>query len=410
MSSPFGDNCLYEGLRASNQEDALILEYQQFPRNTIQITGGAQHNEAIEFARRFKRETPTKRVVYRFGDDDNIHQRMSASECAAWLAGMAQGGLTPSYSNEPTAGTLHERVTHGVQVMRELKARGVSDCVVFNWNTGGIPDLEKQWQSDLDEPARLCRELGYTWGDHNYMNTRFMDDPASPLYCGRYRHVTRRYPGLKVLVTEFGFDSHAPNPQVDGYKNHAELWKSVFPGKSAIDVFWDEAVKADEAIYAPDGVDVLWFCRGHNLTARWDSFNYQFEAELIQRMRTYRRQPVTQTNWQPRRIVPTGEFNVNIRASANTNAPIVGKVPAGGVVADLDTNTEWSVEWHRVRLDGVVGFVSAMFADIERIPDPPIITPLPLPDLNAPQEVRNLIANALEATAKIYREGIKQTS
>lgn len=383
---------LYEGIREAQQEDTLIQEYVDYPRPAIQITGGAQHNEALGYAARFKQDTPTKRVYYRYSDDDNIQERETPDACAARLASYAALGLIPSYNNEPRNTQLTEVVTHAIQTMRLLKARRVENVLMVNWNAGFIDNLEVQWQPVLNDLYAGIRQLGYTAGFHDYMNTRFLDDPKLPLYVGRYRHVLKRFPGLKVCISEFGFDSHAPNPTIDGYKNHTQIWSILFPGKSPQDVYLQEAKKADAAIYAPDGVeDVLWFCRGHNLTGRWVSFNFQHDTELIDKKKVYRRSVVTQIDYGTRQ--PSGKVKllrnasrVNLRESPVNGAVI--KVLTGGEIAAF-WDRVGANGWRKLEIDGKVGYASADFVTFdvvtEPIPQPPTLPEFP----SSLQEMKN---------------------
>jgi hypothetical protein len=422
MFSPFGDNVLYEGIRAAEQEDTLIREYQQFPRNAIQITGGAQHNEALAFAARFKRETPTPRVYYRFGNDDNIHryledgraiERMTPEAAAAYLANIATSGVIPSYNNEPTKGTLTEVATHAIQTMRLLHARGVSNVVMLNWNTGFIENLEIQWPHELDELYLLIRQYGYTAGFHEYMNTRFSDSVDKPLYVGRYRYVLKRFEGLKVAITEFGFDSHAPNPALDGYKNHWAIWQQLFPGKSPAQVYFDEAVKADEAFYAVDGIeDILWFCRGHNLTSRWTSYNYQNEGELIQRKATYRRKIVTQINYGQRiergLVSLVGASAVNVRSTPSTAQAAIGQLKGGELLPYYATP---QAGWWQIEFAGRTAYVSAQYVQITASaidPHPPVYLPDLEFDLDGRISRPNL-AKFLRALADLIEFGVLES-
>lgn len=307
--SPFGDNILFEGLNDKKEEAIILQEYIDHPRLGVQITGGARHNEAIAFARHMKAEFVKRGiqtlVFYRFSLDDNIHghyadgvwrEKMTPEYAAQWLIQIAQGGLIPSYNNEPTSGTLREIANHAEKVLRELIRLKAPPVLMLNWHSGFIPNLENYYGGEFDTVYGLMEQRGDYAGFHGYMNTRFYDNLDKPIYIGRHRYVTKKFPNLKIVYSEFGFDSHAPNPQVDGFRNHTTIWAKEFPNKSPIDVYYDESVKAEETILRHDNVIILFYCRYLNDTPRWTAFDFSEEKSFNLKKAKYRRIPVTQAN------------------------------------------------------------------------------------------------------------------
>jgi hypothetical protein len=346
-----------------------------------------------------------RRAIFRFKgqgawDDDNAHSSsIPASERMQVMNRMAPIGAILYTVNEPT-GAYEQLATWTLEALDECNRLGRKACI-FNFAVGNPSDTTLEL---LKPVAEFAYEHGHIVGWHEYRNPS--DDngyiPDGHYDIGRFLS-GRRIWGAKcpeIVITELGVTVNYKDSA--GYRT---IWTDEQMG---------EAIQAWTRFYASHGVKVCHYAYGGQGDPKWDSFEVKYPA--IQKSITEANQleiTVTQTSWQPRRIVPTGNFNVNIRASASANATIVGRVPAGGVVADLDTNTEWSGEWHRIRLDGVVGFVSAAFVNVERIPDPPVQPPvfsdLPVAELLGTPELRRQHAQLLRLYADYVEHGAQET-
>jgi hypothetical protein len=341
----------------------------------------------------------TQRVVHRvkgvegITDDDSGHLKHDPVEFIRARHNLAPQGCYLYLTNEPDSVSLVQ--------LNDWTQRAVAECVklgrrpvAFNFPFYHPLQGAAAWR--VIKPAALDTvQAGGLVGVHIYFNVLVSNSLPAFHVIQDIRDVLGDVP---IVVTEYGCAA---------FNDAHEGWQGVL----SEDQYAEQLIEGVERFGDPN-VDWCIFLYGS-----WSSgTTYEItHAETLKRRiaEFNRRQPVTQTSWQPRRIVPTGNFNVNIRASANTNAPIVGKVPAGGVVADLDTNTEWSGEWHRVRLNGVIGFVSAAFVTVERIPDPPAQTPvfsdLPVAELLGTPELRRQHAQLLRLYADYVEHGAQET-
>jgi hypothetical protein len=162
----------------------------------------------------------------------------------------------------------------------------------MNWNTGFIDNLDTRWRLELNDLYEQIVAWGDWAGFHEYLNTSFYDSVEHPIFVGRYRYVKNRFPALRCAITEFGFDSHEPNPQYDGYHNHVDLWRRMYPNLTPLEVMTASYSMADRLFYSRDSVPILVFARGHNKTPRWTAYNYQNDTDLINWFKTYRRRPM----------------------------------------------------------------------------------------------------------------------
>lgn len=390
--------------------------YNCLPRNGIDWAALETHYERHQPAlsvvflepsgiERLRAKSPNTLYVYRhhvpgFDNDDDAQDRMeNAVAFVDMLHALAPAGGAIYLGNEPTGnwGKLASWTLAALDRCDQLGRTGV----VLNLAYGNPePDV---WKRELKPVLDRIANTRHILGLHEYF---------APGNLGK-GFWTQRWVGhipqsAKVAITELGALEHVSGAVLNARKG----WRRL-PDYPASAYAADIRAVVDDYRRQPNFVGAAIFSVG-----TWEGC--EVGKEMFDEMEQYDGEiVVTQTNWQPRRIVPTGNFNVNIRASAPGDAQIIGRIPAGGVDGHVDEAT-LTADWHRVRVESQVGYVSAAFIRIESVPplppveppviDPPIITPLPLPDLNAPQEVRDLIANALEATAKIYREGIKQTS
>src|SRR5690606_17128484 len=134
----------------------------------------------------------------------------------------------------------------------------------------------------------------------------------------------------------------------------------------------------DAAIYAVDGVeDILWFCRGHNLTGRWVSFNFQHDTALINKKKVYGRTVVSQVDYgtkQPQgRVTLKNASGVRFR-EAPVNGAVIDTFKGGEVVAFWDK--VGSDGWRKIDWNGRVGYASAQYLDVTAVaPAPPPVIP-----------------------------------
>jgi hypothetical protein len=346
------------------------------------------------------------RLIYRMKDtsgvkdDDGAFSKHSAVTFADALHHLAPPGAWLYGGNEFGSDRLREQDEWSLRFVERCAFHGRKPLIHNNYMQHPLQGAFG-WQQ-LRASTEAAIQAGGGVGPHlYYYGTIGQERERRPrnsfMVLDELRHT---FGGdLPIILTEFGY--------AEGYDPHAG-----YKGRISEERYADDTAQAANICRQFDADLLVYLVSEPN--TEWEAFNVH-EAEVYKRrIAEFNRSiPVTQTNWQPRRIVPTGNFNVNIRASASATAPIVGRVPAGGVVADLDTNTEWSGEWHRVRLNGVIGFVSAAFVTVERIPDPPAQTPvfsdLPVAELLGTPELRRQHAQLLRLYADYVEHGAQET-
>lgn len=340
--SNHGDNLIYESMRSKGLLDWYLQDLRDYPRRTIQITGGAQFREAREYAIKIKRETPTQRVIIRKAVDDNIHKKLSHQEQLDFLLSLSHNqDLIVSWENEPDTSetSLRDCRLALEYLLPRLRDRGIQS-VVMNLSTGAVNNIESRVPVDLIKIGQMTVDYNVFFGWHDYLNTQFW--PGNT-YLARYRYLMNHVPDLSVIITEFGFDSHDPNPQLNGWKTHIEKWRELFPGVNPEQVYWNELVKG-EAYYAVDDVDPLHYSLGSDPT-RGERVGAPFDyssAITIQRLKnTYRRS----SKMQETKLVLSMPVNYrNIRTSINATSPEsdIGDIRVGDVITLEETGvTDW---------------------------------------------------------------------
>ena len=401
--SPDGDNLMYEMTREYGLLNSFRKSLIDFPRRTIQITCGAQAREAKAYAQDIVKDGATPRVIYRIGDDDNIHKFATKEKQLERLIDHAKGGLIPSWNNEPdtSAESLRKMKEDGIWIMERLHALGIR-AVMINLSTGAVDNIEKFVPPDLIEFGEACVRFGHWLGTHTYLNTIFFDwVVGKQTYAGRERYLLAHVPGLKFINTEYGFDSHAPNPQLHGWKKHIDKWRELFPGVDPEVVYWRETLKVEQVHHAELDIDRLHYSFGCDPKRcdGWDKdvprpFDYA-HALTIQRLKnSFRRQrketPVT-VEIVRIKALPDGITFRNIRTQPNGTAEDVGDVRAGYVVQLTLPQVN---QWVRVKVTnlgganddvGKEGWVfmqgvkyESFTAPVEEPPKPPS-PPAPLP-------------------------------
>jgi hypothetical protein len=415
--SPLSHNVMYEAVRERNGLEAFKQSLIDYPRRTVQITCGAQAREAKAYAQDLVAETPTQHVIYRVADDDTCHLRWSVADTVRRLKDHARGGLVPSYNNEPGNDTLDKLEEHSMDVMKAM-ADALIPVVAFNWQTGGITDLEKRVPSQVQRMARACKLLGHWWADHQYINSRYLEIKGNQLYIGRHRYITAIAPGLKVVHTEFGFDSRPPRPNLNGWKTHVKFWEQEFPGMTPEAVYWQEAMKAEQDFYAEDDTDLLWYSYGYD-PARPDQFDYFYAEWLIQKMNTYRRKakpPVAVEIVEITKFPPTITTR-NIRTEPSASAQDIGDLKVGDVV---QLTLPLVNQWARVRVtkgeskdtEGWALFSGVEYQSFtEPVPSPPPPPPVEpagiyvdLPEVLVTPQQREALATLLTALGTAVRD------
>lgn len=353
-----------------------------------------------------------RRAIFRFKgtgswDDDNAHtSSIPAHERVQVMHRMAPIGAILYLVNEPS-GAYEQLATWTLEALDECNKLGRKACI-FNFAVGNPSDATLEL---LKPVVEFAYEHGHIVGWHEYRNPADGEGyvPDGHYDIGRFLS-GRRIWGVKcpeIVITELGVTVNYRDSA--GYRT---IWTDEQMG---------EAIEAWTRFYASHGVKVCHYAYGGQGDPKWDSFEVKYPA--IQKSITEANQlEIEMTQPTPPegygrkftggRMVLIDATRVNFRSEPSTASAIINAFRfTGGEWVNYWENAVNG--WRKVEYGGVVGFVSARYTSIsggQAVTDPPIITPLPLPDLNAPQEVRDLIANALEATAKIYRDGVKRLS
>lgn len=348
--SPYSDNVMYESLRESNKLDWYTQSLIDYPRRTIQITCGAQAPQAKEYAIHLKRNTPTQNVIYRIADDDNLHKKMSAEDQLKLLIERSSGDdLLVSWNNEPDTrqASLERMLSDLIFILPRLSDRDLQG-VFLNLSTGAVDNIEQRVPETLVAVAQAVSVHNMYFGWHDYMNTQFWPDNT---YIARYKYLKRLVPHLRMIITEGGFDSHHPNPDLNGWKTHTELWSRIFPGVHPEQIYWNELVKG-EAFYAEDDVDILIYSLGYDPTRGpqvGSPFDYQ-DAELFYSLKnSYRRlvQPMYEAFTVLITRMPAGIAYRNIRTSINATSSEsdIGDIRVGDILTIRETATP---DWYEI--------------------------------------------------------------
>lgn len=348
--SPYSDNVMYESLRESNKLDWYKQSLIDQPRRTVQITCGAQAKEAKEYALDLKRNTPTQNVIYRVADDDDIHKRVDSDKLLQRMIDhSANGELISSYNNEPGT-SLSDLIIILNQVLHiapELRLRGITG-VFLNLSTGAVDNIENEVPETLISIAELLVKYDHFLGWHDYLNTQFWPDNT---YTARYKYLKNYVPDLRVMITETGFDSHAPNPQLNGWKTHKDTWAKIFPGIHPEMVYWNELVKG-EMFYKEDDVDLLVYSLGYDPTRGpqvGSPFDYQDAPTFYTIKNNYRRsvQPMYEAFSVLITGMPSGVNYRNIRTAIKATSPEsdIGDVRVGDVLVIRETTTP---DWYEI--------------------------------------------------------------